>query len=152
MGRVSASIRVGGRAAEAEALWYDPQRWPTFIDGLHHVARIDGEWPQVGARVVWDSHPGGRGRVLERVTAYEPRVGQTLDVEDEKLRGTQRVSFEPLEDGVRVGLELAYELKERRGVLPVVDLLFIRRPQRDSLQRTLRRFATELASEQQPLL
>jgi hypothetical protein len=31
----------------------------------------------------------------------------------------------------------------------LVDLLFIRRPQRDSLQRTLRRFRTEVASERE---
>jgi hypothetical protein len=31
--------------------------------------------------------------------------------------------------------------------MPVVDLLFIRRQQREALQRTLRRFRTELAAE-----
>jgi hypothetical protein len=31
----------------------------------------------------------------------------------------------------------------------LVDLLFIRRPQREALQRTLRRFSTELAAERE---
>lgn len=147
MGRVRATVDVPVRASAAEALWYDTRRWPAFVDGLKHVASVEGDWPGAGARVVWDSHPGGRGRVVERVVAHEPREGQTADVEDEKIRGTQRVRFAPHEGGVTVTLELDYALKQARGVLPVVDLLFIRRPQRESLERTLRRFAIEARSD-----
>lgn len=147
MGRVRARVDVGVRASEAEELWYDTRRWPTFVDGLKHVAAVEGDWPRAGARVVWDSHPKGRGRVVERVVAHAAREGQTLEVEDDKVRGIQRVSFAPHEGGVAVELELDYELKERRGVVPVVDLLFIRRPQRESLERTLRRFAVELRDQ-----
>jgi hypothetical protein len=149
MGRVRASIVVPALASEAEELWYDTTRWATFIDGLHHVARLDGDWPRAGARVLWDSAPGGRGRVQERVTSYVAREGQTLDVEDEKIRGTQRVSFAPIEGGVTVTLELSYSLKEPRPGMALVDLLFIRRPQRESLERTLRRFRTEVAAERE---
>ena len=149
MGRVSASILVPGLASQAEELWYDTKRWPTFIDGLHHVARLEGDWPRAGARVLWDSKPGGRGRVQERVMAYAAREGQTVDVEDEKIRGTQRITFTPASDGVTVTLELRYELKESRPGVALFDLLFIRRPQRESLQRTLRRFRTEVASERE---
>ena len=102
MGRVHASIVDPGLASQAEELWYDTSRWASFIDGLHHLARLEGDWPRAGARVLWDSQPGGRGRVQERVTSYVAREGQTLDVEDEKLRGTQRVSFTPVEGGVTV--------------------------------------------------
>jgi uncharacterized membrane protein len=147
--RVSASVRVPGLASEAEALWYDTSRWPSFIDGLHHIARLDGDWPHAGARVLWDSAPGGRGRVQERVIAYAAREGQTVDVEDEKISGTQRVSFAPAEDAVVVTLELDYRLKQARPGMALVDLLFIRRPQRESLQRTLRRFRTEVAAERE---
>jgi hypothetical protein len=150
VGRVSARVDVPGQASDAEALWYDTRRWPAFVDGCKHVARVDGDWPHEGARVVWDSFPGGRGRVLERVVGYEARVGQSLDVEDEKIRGTQRVSFVPHADGVTVSLELDYELKEQRGMFGAFDLVFVRRPQRESLQRTLRRFATEVRAERDP--
>jgi Polyketide cyclase / dehydrase and lipid transport len=149
MGRVRASIAIPALASEAEALWYDSTRWPTFIDGLHHVARMEGDWPHEGARVLWDSNPGGRGRVQERVTAYAAREGQTLEVEDEKIRGTQRVTFTPTETGVTVTLELRYEVKDARPAMPLVDLLFIRRPQRDSLMRTLSRFRTEVTAERE---
>jgi Polyketide cyclase / dehydrase and lipid transport len=149
MARVRASIEVPALASEAEALWYDTRRWPTFIDGLHHIARLEGDWPRPGARVVWDSHPGGRGRVQERVSDYAAREGQSVEIEDEKVRGTQRVSFVPSERGAVVALELSYELKARRPGQGLFDLLFVRRPQRESLERTLRRFRTEVASERE---
>jgi hypothetical protein len=147
VGRVAARVDVPVLASAAEELWYDTRRWPAFVDGLKHVAAVEGDWPSPGARVIWDSHPGGRGRVVERVVAHEPRAGQTVEVEDEKIRGIQRVGFAPHDGGVLVTLELDYELKERRGVVPVVDLLFIRRPQRESLERTLRRFRVEARDE-----
>lgn len=143
MPRVRAAISVSGLASEAEELWYDPQRWPSFIDGFGHVVKLEGDWPGVGARSVWESKPGGRGRVVERVSAYEARSGQTLAVEDVKLHGTQRVAFEPGPDGVEVSLELDYELKERTPFTPITDALFIRRALRDSLKRSLLRFARE---------
>ena len=150
MGRVSARVDVPGQASDAEALWYDHRRWPTFVDGLKHVARVTGEWPRPGAEAVWDSHPGGRGRVLERVVGYEARGGQAVAVEDERIRGTQRVAFAPHEGGVAVSLELEYELKDPRLRFGPIDLLFVRRSQRESLERTLRRFAAELRAERDP--
>src|SRR4051812_44719689 len=98
MGRVSAEVEVAALASAAEELWYDTSRWPTFVDGLAHVAKVEGDWPRDG-RVVWDARPGGRGRVVERVAAYEPRAGQTVRVEDEKVVGTQRVEFHPTAQG-----------------------------------------------------
>ena len=149
MSRVRARIDIAALASEAEALWYDTSRWPTFIDGLHHIARLEGDWPHAGARVLWDSNPGGRGRVQERVSAYATREGQTVEVEDEKIRGTQRITFTPTESGVTVTLELRYELKDRKPGMPLIDLLFIRRPQREALERTLRRFRTEVTAERE---
>jgi hypothetical protein len=143
MGRARATQSVPGLASDAEALWYDPQRWPAWVDGFGHSVKLEGEWPGAGARSVWDSKPRGRGRVVERVTAYEARAGQTLEVEDEKLRGTQRVSFRPAADSVEVTLELEYQLKERNAFTPFADALFIRRALRDSLKRSLLRFARE---------
>ena len=145
MGRVGARIDVPGQASDAEALWYDVGRWPTFVDGLKHIARVTGDWPHPGAEVVWDSQPGGRGRgrVLEQVVAYEPRRGQDVALEDERIRATQRIGFAPHADGVAVTLELDYELKERTPVTRIVDLLFVRREVEASLRRTLAGFARE---------
>jgi hypothetical protein len=147
MGRASASITVPGRAADAEALWYDPHRWAAWVDGFGHVVKLEGEWPQAGARLVWDSPPGGRGRVQERVVAYETRTGQTVELEDATLTGRQRVTFEPGPDEVAVTLTLEYEIKQRTALTPVVDRLFVRRAMTDSLRRTLARFANERKAE-----
>ena len=149
MGRVRAAVRVPGLASEAEALWYEPQRWPAWVDGFGHVVKLEGAWPAAGSRAVWNSKPGGRGRVVERVSAYETRAGQTLAVEDEQLQGTQRVTFEPGADGVEVALELEYELKHANVLTPLTDVLFIRRALRDSLRRSLTRFAHELRGDRE---
>lgn len=151
MGRVRVSVDVPGRIVEAEQLWYDRDRWPGFVDGFGHVARQDPGWPAEGATLVWDSRPGGRGRVVERSVAYEARAGQTAEVEDERLRGTQKVGFEALQDGVEVSIELDYELKQSGPMRAVVDALFIRRAIGDSLRRTLARFARELVADRELL-
>jgi hypothetical protein len=143
MPSVRAVQPVPGLASEAEELWYDPRRWPAWVDGFGHVVKLEGEWPEVGARAVWESRPGGRGRVVERVTAYESRIGQTLAVEDEQLRGTQRVTFAPGDDEVEVALELEYALKGANAITPLTDALFIRRALRESLKRSLLQFARE---------
>ncbi|HET8758716.1 MAG TPA: SRPBCC family protein [Solirubrobacteraceae bacterium] len=142
--RVSVTTTVPGRVVDAEELWYDPHRWPAWVDGFGHVAKLEGEWPQVGARLLWDSRPKGRGRVLERVVAYEPRRGYSIAVEDEKLTGVQTVAFEPAGEQVRVNLTLEYSLKDGNRI---VDLLFVRRALRDSLNRTLTRFSHERRAE-----
>ncbi|MEO8689374.1 MAG: SRPBCC family protein [Solirubrobacteraceae bacterium] len=151
MPRVRAAVSVPGLASEAEALWYDPGRWPAWVDGFGHVYKLEGEWPAPGARAVWDSRPGGRGRVVERVSAYEARSGQTLAVEDEQLKGSQTVTFEPGPDGVELALELEYEIKNANLFTPLTDALFIRRALRESLQRSLDAFARELRGDREPL-
>jgi Polyketide cyclase / dehydrase and lipid transport len=147
MGRARASVVVPGRAAEAEALWYDPHRWASWVDGFGHVVKLEGEWPEVGARLLWQSPPGGRGLVQERVVAYEIRAGQTLEVEDETFRGRQRVAFAPRPDDVEVTLTLEYDIKDRNALTPVVDRLFVRRAMTDALRRTLSRFSNERKAE-----
>jgi hypothetical protein len=142
MGRVKAEVKVAALASAAEELWYDTARWPTFVDGLAHVAKVEGDWPRSG-RVVWDAKVDGRGRVEERVSRHEARVGQTLDVEDDKIRGVQTIEFHPDGDGCKVVLSLDYTLKMDPPQRQVIDL-FARRPMRDSLKRTLTRFQHEL--------
>jgi uncharacterized membrane protein len=142
MGRVKAEVTVAALASAAEELWYDTNRWPTFVDGLAHVAKVEGDWPR-GGRVVWDTKVDGRGRVDERVMTHEARVGQTVSVEDEKVTGTQRVEFHPTSGGCRIVLVLDYRLKMDGPQSFVIDR-FARRPMRDSLKRTLARFRREL--------
>jgi hypothetical protein len=147
VGKIYVQIDMEGTLAAAEHLYYDTDRWATFVDGFHHVVSVKGDWPREGGRVTWDSTPNGRGRVVESVVAYEPGVGQTSEVEDPEARGTQSVAFQTLQDGVSVRLELDYELKRSQPIAFLLDSLFIRRAQRDALRRTLDRFANELAAD-----
>ena len=148
MGKIGAQIDVIASVSVVEKLWYDTSRWPSFVDGFASVVKVEDPWPEEGGRLVWQSTAAGRGRVLERVTSYEPGFGQTVAVEDPKLRGTQRVEFEPLADGTAIALSLDYELKEPdTPIRPLLDLLFIRRALRDALRRTLVRFGRELQAD-----
>ena len=150
MGRARAEIAVPGPISEAERLWYDLDRWPGFVDGFHHLAKREGDWPKEGARLLWDSVPDGRGRVDERVVAYEVRAGQTVQVEDPRMSGRQSIAFSAGEEGMcKVTLSLDYRLKIGGPFGPVVDALFVGRALRDSLRRTLSRFARELRSDRE---
>jgi uncharacterized membrane protein len=150
MGVVREAVVVPLVPARAYGLWIDLKRWPTFIDGFARVERVDDGWPDEGAKLVWQSTPDGRGLVTERVTGGEPGVVLTTQVFEERLAGTQTVTFEAdeeEEEGTLVELELDYELTRGGPLSGITDVLFIRRAQRDALVRTLRRFATEAAEE-----
>jgi len=134
-----------GSVHEAETCWYDTRRWPAWIDGLARVVAVEGDWPSAG-RVIWESGPAGRGRVVEDVVEQEPLHGQTVAVEDDSIEGRQSVSFTPVEAGVEVALALSYRIKKRSVFTPLVDLLFVRRAMATSLRTTLLRFGAELSS------
>ena len=135
-----------GTVHEAESVWYDTERWPSFVDGLARVERVGAGWPAAGAELTWRSVPAGRGHVTERVIGHEPLEGQTLEIEDDSITGKQWVSFIPDDGNVIVRLTLEYRLKGSSLFTPVVDLLFIRSAIRRSLESTLRRFGAELDS------
>ena len=153
MTSVRAARRVVLPPDDAEALWLDVSRWATFIEGFGHAVSKDEAWPAQGSTLVWESLPGGRGTVQEKVTASAARHVSTRLVE-ESLHGVQTVTFEPDgEGGSIVELSLEYELNPttiwRQGPIGwVTNLLFIRRAMTDALARTLRRFATEAAEQQ----
>ena len=146
MARVSATHRLSGRVADAEALWYDLARWTAFVEGFAAVESVEHGWPREGGVLTWRSIPAGRGRVTERVTRHEVRGGQLSEVVDDQLTGTQTVSFRPAGEGCEVELVLDYRLKAGRR-MAVVDILFIRPAVRASLRRTLAAFARELHSQ-----
>jgi len=151
MRRVGASVELPGtRIAEAEALWYDLRRWPSFVEGFKHVVRVKGEWPQAGSELLWESVPAGRGRVLEKVTVFTQREGQRAEILDPRIRGVQEVRFEAVDGrSALVTLTLEYELVQPGPLGPLTDFFFIRRAQQDALRRTLLRFARELASDRE---
>ena len=133
--------------AAALALWTDTRRWASFVEGFGHAVEVAPSWPEQGAKLVWESTPGGRGRVTERVVAGgEGRFA--AQVFERALVGTQTVTaLADAEGGAQVELRLDYELTRYGPARALADVLFIRRALRDALRRTLRRFAVEADEE-----
>ena len=150
MGRAREATVVPLDAGEAMALWTDPGRWPSFVEGFARVLEADERWPEPGSKVTWQSVPGGRGRVTERIGEHVPAERLVIQVFEEQLTGTQSVAFRDVDGETAVEVELDYELTRGGPLRAVTDFLFIRRALTDSLRRTLRRYAVE-AREQSAL-
>jgi uncharacterized membrane protein len=149
--KVSVKVDVPYPISAAEQLWYDTDRWAGWIDGFQTVNQVEGDWPRSGSKVIWETAPGGRGRVTETVVRHEARVMCATAVADGQLEGLQTIRFAPRDaGGATIRLELEYTISDRTPFTPLVDLFFVRRTQRESLQRTLRRFALELRDEHDP--
>jgi hypothetical protein len=113
------------------------------VEGFERAHEIAPEWPEPGAKVVWQSGAGGRGRVTERVVARSDERFAT-QVFEQALHGTQTLTVSPApEGGTLCELRLDYELQRYGPLRAIADVLFIRRALRDSLRRTLRRLAVE---------
>ncbi|MFL5867343.1 MAG: SRPBCC family protein [Thermoleophilaceae bacterium] len=147
MARTAAAAAVVSLAPEAALkLWTDVRRWPTFVEGFARVLELSDDWPGDGSKLVWESIPGGRGRVTEQVVASGPGRFAT-QVFEEALTGRQAVRVAEDAEGSRVELSLEYELSQYGPLRAVADVIFIRRALRDALRRTLGRFAVEAEEE-----
>ena len=131
---------------DAMRLWTDVERWPSFVEGFARRLELSPEWPEKGARVVWESNPDGRGRVTETVTANDGTSFST-QVFESALMGTQVLRVLPASDGSEAELSLEYELVKYGPLRGIADAIFIRRALRDSLRRTLFRFGIEAEEE-----
>jgi hypothetical protein len=122
-------------------------RWPSFVEGFARPVDRSPEWPHAGARLVWESSPAGRGRVTEKVMEAEGPDRFVTQVFEERLHGVQTFRVVESEGGSRAELALEYELTKYGPLSAVADVIFIRRAIRDSLRRTLSRFAVEAEEE-----
>jgi hypothetical protein len=127
---------------DALALWSDVDRWPTFVEGFARRLELSSDWPAVGARVVWESGPEGRGRVTETVVEHDPDRFAT-QVFEEALMGVQTLRVASAGHGSEVELTLEYQLSKYGPLAGLADAIFIRRALRDALSRTLFRFGLE---------
>jgi hypothetical protein len=132
--------------ADALALWTNVERWPTFIEGFARMIECSPGWPAEGERLSWESSPGGRGRVTEKVVERSPDRFTTM-VFESALMGRQTLRAVPHGAGAEVELSLEYTLVKYGPLSVVADTLFIRRALRDSLARTVGRFAVEAEDE-----
>ena len=132
--------------AETLALWTNLERWATFVEGFARVIDCSPGWPAEGERVSWESSPGGRGRVTEKVVERHPDRFTTM-VFESALMGRQTLRAVPHSVGAEVELSLEYTLVKYGPLSVVADALFIRRALRDALARTVSRFAVEAEDE-----
>jgi Polyketide cyclase / dehydrase and lipid transport len=132
--------------AEALELWTNVERWPTFIEGFARVVECSPGWPAEGERLSWESVEGGRGRVTEKVVERSADSFSTM-VFESALMGRQTLRVVPHTTGAEVELALEYTLVKYGALSVVADALFIRRALRDSLARTVARFAVEAEEE-----
>jgi hypothetical protein len=132
--------------AEALALWTNVERWPSFVEGFARTIECSPGWPAEGERVSWESSPGGRGRVTEKVVERRPDRFTTM-VFESALMGRQTLMAVPRSGGAEVELSLEYTLVKYGPLSMVADVLFIRRALRDALARTVSRFAVEAEDE-----
>ena len=148
MAATSAVRHVELDPERAWTLWTNLGRWATFVEGFSQVVEGTPDWPAEGSKVVWQSIPGGRGRVTEKVSASEPGERFATRVFEDALSGIQLTTFGRAEDGrTRVELRLDYELTRPGPLRAIADVLFIRRALNQALTRTLARFAAEAAEE-----
>lgn len=149
MSEVSAAVEIPVAVADVWGLYFDPDRWRSWVDQFDHTVTSDG-YPDVGGTLVWQSNPAGRGRVAERVLAHEERRLHVVSFEDPSTTGTLEVRFEMAATGsggdgrnTRVEQKLDYKLSNGGPLNAVTDRLFIRSQMRGSLERSL----VELKSE-----
>jgi hypothetical protein len=139
MATVEAAVEVTAPLAEVWDLYFDPDRWPAWVDGFAVLVAVDG-YPEAGGELVWRSNAAGRGEVRERVVAHEPRSLHRIEFEDPESRGTLETRFGivPAADRVTgVTQRLEYRLRGGGPLRRVTDLLFIRGQMRGSLARSL---------------
>ena len=84
--------------------------------------------------------------MTEKVIESAPGQFATMVFED-RLSGRQALRAIESEGGARVDLTLEYTLTSYGPLGPLADAIFIRRALRDSLRRTIQRFAVEAEDE-----
>jgi uncharacterized protein YndB with AHSA1/START domain len=147
---VEAEVEISAPLADVWELYFDPERWRSWVDGFARVSSSDG-YPEVGGTLVWESTPPGRGRVSERVIEHEPRRLHRVSFRDPSTEGILEARFEMVAAGegdraTRVVQALTYDLVDKGPISAITDRLFIRSQMRQSLQRSLADLRGELLS------
>ena len=139
MAKIEASVEVPASLAETWDLYFDSERWASWVDGFAATVSATG-YPEVGGELVWRSNAAGRGRVRERVLDHEPRTLHRIEYEDPESTGRLETAFEmlPAGDGrlTRVTQRLDYDIGGG-PLAAVTDYLFIRTQMRRSMERSL---------------
>src|SRR5918996_5676480 len=147
MATVTESIHVGADLARTWELYFDPARWPSWVDGFGSVESSDG-YPERGGSLRWRSTPAGRGTVAERVLEHEPRRLHRVEFSDPESEGELATAFEAEAgadggEGTRVSQEVTYRVRDPGLLTWLTDPLFIRPQVARSVRRSLERLRVE---------
>lgn len=142
MGELSESVLVEASLAETWDFYFEPRRWPAWVDGFHSVVASEG-YPQEGGTLVWRSTPAGRGEVTERVLEHEERRRHLIEFSDPASSGRLRTEFAIEGPGTRVTQTLEYRLARSGPFAWLTERIFVRGQVRQSLGRSLVRFKHE---------
>lgn len=133
---------IGVSLAEAWDAYFDPRRWPAWVDSFASILKIEG-YPDEGGTLVWKTVAAGRGEVTERVEAHEPRRLHRVAFSDPTLTGTMEVRFAIAGDGARLNVCFDYRAVER-GPMALFASLFVRSQVRGTIRRSLQGLRFEL--------
>ena len=137
MAKVAEELRIPASLAETWDLYFDPDRWPEWVDEFRAVDSRTGGYPEVGGTLVWHSGPAGRGQVTETVLEHEPRRLHRIRYSDPSSEGEQATSFRIEGEGTVVRIELDYALVKAGVLSRLTDALFIRSQMSGMLGRSL---------------
>ncbi|HEX2129011.1 MAG TPA: SRPBCC family protein [Solirubrobacterales bacterium] len=143
MAKLTESLLVKASLKEVWDFYFEPRYWVSWVDGFQEVEAVDGDYPQVGAELVWRSTPAGRGRVTETVLEHSPRTRHLIRFADPESEGELLSEFGIEGDATRVRLTFTYRLPGNRILAGITDRLFVRGQVRNALRRTLLRFKHE---------
>ncbi len=150
MAEVSAAVEIPAPLAEVWDLYFDPERWPLWVDGFARVSGSDG-YPEAGGTLSWESNPAGRGAVRELVLEHRPRALHRVEFTDPAAEGELETRFEMVpaageQRRTRVTQTLRYRLPGSGPLGAITDRLFIRSQMRGSLERSLAELRAEAAA------
>ena len=151
MAEVEASVEITAPLADVWDIYFDPARWPAWVDGFSAVTSSE-DYPQTGGELRWTSNPAGRGAVTERVLEHEPRRRHRVAFTDPGAEGELEVRFEMVPGGeadrrTKVTQEVSYRLRSGGPLRALTDRLFIRAQMRSSLERSLSDLRAEAEAE-----
>jgi uncharacterized protein YndB with AHSA1/START domain len=142
VGKASEEVEVKADLAEVWDLYFDPQRWRSWVDEFRGVDSSEG-YPETGGKLLWHTGPNGRGQVTEEVLEHEPRRLHKIRFSDPESEGELTTTFEISGEGAKVKQDLVYGLFKPGVLGPITDRFFIRPQIQISMRRSLERLKVE---------
>ena len=151
MGQAAEAVVVRAPIAEVWEFYFQPETWPSWVDGFGRVESSSG-YPDEGGTLRWRSGPAGRGSVSELVVEHQARRLHRVEFSDELSEGELSTTF-AIETGpggepaTRITQEMDYRLRRRGPLTFLTDALFVRPQVARSLGRSLERSLARLRAE-----